>query len=560
MVSSVDSEQLEAAEARVPPAEAEADAEPPRSPAPAPRRSLGLPALTLVVGLLVTLALTLVSLSQYHSNEKRLLRLRVNDAGALLTAALPTLQANLASAAELADATGGSVPKFRRFAAPMLAGPTPEFHSLSLWRLDDLGHGPVTVLGFAPRLAGQPARAALFLTRTRAEHKLGVIGLLTRIDPRFGYAYAAGAYAVYAENMLPPARRSPIQKRSSFSGLNDALYLGSSPDPQKLLTTNVARLPLTPPTATTVVPFGDNHLTLVMSSRSPLSGALPQDLPWIIAGLGVLLTLAAAAMTMRLVERRQAAEGLAERLELIAGENRRLYAEQRTIAQTLQHALLPDALPQGPHLEAAGQYLAGEHGVDVGGDWYDVIELAEGRLLLVVGDVSGRGLRAATTMASLRYAIRAYAAQGDPPSVILSRLTHLVSVDETGQLATVLCLLVDVPAETVTVTSAGHLPPLLIDDGGSRYLASELGLPVGVEAGSAYPQRQFPLPAQGTIVAFTDGLVERRGESIDAGLERLRASGADGGELRDLLDRMVAAVPGGRGEDDIAIVGVRWST
>ena len=558
MVSSVDSERLEAVEG--PTVQRHGEPARPSPPLSDRRRILGLPALTFVIGVLVTLALTLVSLSQYHSNEQRLLRLRVRDAGALLTAALPTLQTNLASAAELADATNGSVARFRAFVAPTMAGPAPEFASVSLWRLSDLSRGPVAVAGIPPRIAATPARAATFLAATKAHRTLGVIGLLNPTDPRLGFAYAAGGYVVYAENKLPPARRAPIQKRSAFAGLNDALYLGRSQSRQDLLTTNVSRLPLPGPTATVVVAFGDNYLTLVMSSRGPLAGSLPKNLPWIIAALGFVLTVAATAMTMRLTQRRRAAEALAERLESIASENRRLFAEQRTIAQTLQHALLPDALPQGPLLQADGRYVAGEDGVDVGGDWYDVIELDERRLLLVVGDVSGRGLRAATTMASLRFAIRAYAAEGDEPSTILSKVSRLVSVDKTGQLATILCVLVDAEEHVISIASAGHLPPLLIDEDGSRYLESELGLPIGVEAGADYPARPFPLPDAGTIVAFTDGLVERRGESIDAGLERLRAAATPNGELRGLMDQLVTAGPGGGGEDDIAIVGVRWRT
>ncbi len=558
MVSSVDSERLAADEAPAGPPQEEPQ---PRTAPGGRRRSLGLPVLTFVIGVLVTLAFTFVSLAQYHSNEKRLLRLRVHDAGALLTAALPTLQTDLASAAELADATNGNVSRFRALVAPTLAGPTPQFRSVSLWRLGDLSRGPVTVVGIQPRLATSPSQAAAFLTRTRVHQTLGVIGLLTPSDPRLGFAYAAGSYAVYAESLLPPARRAPIQKRSAFTGLNDALYLGRTESSQNLLTTNMARLPLPGPTSTVVVPFGDNALTLVMSSRGALAGSLPQDLPWIIAALGLLLTAAATAMTMRLTERRRAAEALAQRLEVVASENRRLYGEQRTIAQTLQHALLPDALPQGPHLEASGRYIAGEDGVDVGGDWYDVIELDEQRMLLVVGDVSGRGLRAATTMASLRYAIRAYAAQGDLPAAILSKVSRLVSLADSGQLATILCVLVDTREGTLTVTSAGHLPPLLIHADGSRYVESDLGVPIGVEPGAEYTGRQIPLPSSGTIVAFTDGLVERRGENIDAGLERLRTRAAAGSDnLSELVESLVTVVPGGRGDDDIALVGVRWRT
>src|ERR1700761_9333260 len=181
MVSSVDSERREAVED---PTLRTHEAPPRDAPARDRRRTLGLPALTFVIGVLVTLALTLVSLSQYHSNERRLLGLRVRDADALLTAALPTLQSNLASAAELADATNGSVARFRAFVAPTLAGSSPEFRSVSLWRLDDLGGGPVTVAGIPPRLAASPSRVAVFLAQTRTNRTLGVTGLLSPPSPR----------------------------------------------------------------------------------------------------------------------------------------------------------------------------------------------------------------------------------------------------------------------------------------------------------------------------------------------------------------------------------------
>ena len=105
--------------------------------------------------------------------------------------------------------------------------------------------------------------------------------------------------------------------------------------------------------------------------------------------------------------------------------------------------------------------MPGVDGVDIGGDWYDVIDVGGGQVILVVGDVSGRGLRAATEMASLRYAIRAYAAQGDPPEVILSKLSRLINLVRDGHFATVLCGLVNVAERRVTFANAGHPSPLL---------------------------------------------------------------------------------------------------
>ena len=225
---------------------------------------------------------------------------------------------------------------------------------------------------------------------------------------------------------------------------------------------------------------------------------------------------------MRLIQRRLHAEQLARSLEEVAEENRRLYSEQRTIAQTLQHALLPERAAEDPRGGDQRPLRGGVEGVDIGGDWYDLIALDDHRLLLVVGDVSGRGVRAAATMASLRYAIHAYAAQNDPPATILTKLSKLVNVGATGQLATILCALVDVEAHELTVTSAGHLPPLLISDGRGTFIQSAVGVPIGVNTGATYTSTAVSTPPAATLLAFTDGLVERRGESIDTGLARLQ--------------------------------------
>ena len=529
------------------------------------RSSARLPVTTLVIGLAVTLALALVSHSQYTRNEKRLLKLRVRDAGALVTASVPSVETPLASAAELADATNGNIAKFKALVAPLATGAPRQFASISLWKLSALNAGPVAVVGSPPKLAASPSAAATFLARTARTPVLNVTGLLGAPDPRLGYAYAtpgaASGYVVYAENPLPASRRSKLQSNSAFANLDYAIYLGPGQRPSQLLVTNLSRFPLPSPAIAETLGFGDNALTVAMSSRVPLAGSLPQRLPWIIAVLGVLLSIAAAVMTLRLTQRRRDAELLAGDLEVTARENRRLYAEQRGIAQTLQHALLPEILPQIPGMEASAHYAAGERGVDIGGDWYDVLELGDSRLLLVVGDVSGRGLRAATTMASLRYAIRAYAAQNDPPEQILTKISHLVDVVDSGQLATVMCAVVDVDAHLITVTSAGHLPPLLISGGQGRYVETEIGVPIGVERGSSYTSTTISAPAGATFVAYTDGLVELRGETLGQGLARLREVATRGDhDLPELLGTLVSEMPRGSSEDDTAIVGVRWTS
>jgi serine phosphatase RsbU (regulator of sigma subunit) len=524
-----------------------------------------MPLATLAVGLAVTGTLALLSHAQYASSEKRLLRLRVGDAAALIAVALPGVQTPLASAAELADATGGDVRKFKHFIAPYVGtGQGMEFASVSLWRLAAPQRGPVAVVGLAPVL-GRSGAAAAFFAQVVKRPELNVIGMLQSTTPRIGYAYATPGsptgFVAYGESPLPVNRRSRLQSSNQFTGLDYAIYLGAGQQPQNLLVTSVAHPPLTRNPAAETVPFGTSAFTLAMSSRGSLAGALPEALPWIIAIAGALLALAGAVVTLRLVQRRRGAERLAKRLELTAAENQALYAEQRSIAQTLQHALLPDRLPQFPGVETSARYEAGEHGVDIGGDWYDVIDLEDGRLLLVVGDVAGRGLRAATTMALLRYAIHAYAAQQDDPAEILTKLSNLVSVADSGQLVTILCALVDVGRRQISVTSAGHLPPLLLGNGHGHFVESEIGLPIGVEAGASYTSTTISAPPQSTLVAFTDGLVEHRGEDLDQSLARLRQA-ATGRHvpLSELLRTLVTELQDGAAADDIAIVGLRWTS
>jgi hypothetical protein len=523
--------------------------------------------ITFALGLIVTLVLALLSHSVYNRDQRHLLSLRTRDAGSLLAASLPGIETPLASAAELADVTHGDRAQFASFIAPYVSQTANRvFDSVSLWNLHDLSRGPLVVVGVQPKLVSSGQNAAAFFKTAAGKRTLSVIGLLNGPDPRLGYEFntptASSTYAAYGERRLPQSRQSPVGSTSAaFRDLDYALYFGPRALASQLLLTNVAHPPLQGTRSIQSVPFGDSTLTLVMASRDSLDGSLPQELPWLILIGGLLVSAGAAAAMVRLGQGRRRAERLAVELERVAVENQRLYAEQRTIAQTLQHALLPDELPQLHGVEARGRYVAGEEGVEVGGDWYDVIELAERCLLVVVGDVSGRGLRAATTMASLRFAIHAYAAQGDEPHEILGKLSGLISVRRERQIATVMCVKLDVDGRKVTLATAGHLPPLLVESGRARFLDQHVGLPLGVQPGSRYRETTVATAGQATLLGFTDGLVERRGETLDTGLGRVRdaAQGADG-DLAGLLDKLVNTRPPGGGIDDIAIVGVRWKS
>ena len=524
---------------------------------------------TVVLGLLVTAALTLLSDSIYTRNEKRLLELRGREVASVIGTAQPTIQTTFASAAAFAEATHGDSQQFRRFIAPYV-GPmrAQQFVSMSLWRLHSPDARPLVTLGAPSTLAPGTAQARAFLAQSAATSKLIIIGLRHgALLSGIGYAFATprtGHYVVFGERPLPKDRQSRFRKDQAFSELNYAFYLGRAVDANNLLVTSVSHPPLGGTTQRLTVPFGNNVLTLIVAPRESLAGTLPQRLPWIIAIGGVILTLGVGWLVARLTRRRRSAEHLAGQLEHALTENQRLYAEQRTIAQTLQHALLPDELPALQGAEASARYEPGEQGVEIGGDWYDVIPMSNRRLLVVVGDVSGRGLAAGTTMASLRYAIHAYAAQHDPPEQILRKLSRILSVSDGGQLATVLCALIDIEAHTITLANAGHLPPLLMNGSQAAYLDTDVGVPIGVEKDVSYTSRTLTAPAHATFLAFTDGLVERRGEQLDDGLARLRAAAltnpaGENGELQALLDRLLGELRQGSQSDDTAIVGLRWT-
>jgi serine phosphatase RsbU (regulator of sigma subunit) len=516
----------------------------------------------LVTGLIVTAALALTSLVVYHRNEQRLLRLRVRELSLVLAATASSIQTPLASAAELADATGGSTQKFRAFMAPYVGGGR-QFASVSLWPLGAARLAPSAVLGATPVIASMPKKAREFLTQSSKPGVLNLTSFLSSPRPGLGFAFSVPGhehgFAVYAENHLPASRRSKLENNTAFSDLNYVLYMGRSQRTKDVLVRSVKDLPIKGRHASDMVPFGAGVFTLVVSPIGSLGGLFFKDLPWIIAFVGALLTLAAAVMTDRLTRGRQRAERLAGILDQVAAENREMYTEQRGISQILQHALLPDTLPQVDGLRVNARYIPATSGVDVGGDWYDIVDAGEGRVLLVIGDISGHGLRAATTMAALRHAALAYAAQDCRPATVLSTLSDFVGSKPHNYLATVLCALIDVDAHQLTVASAGHLAPLLINGADGRFVELDIGMAVGVSSDARYLQRTVSVPPGATLLAFTDGLVERRGEILDTGLTRLReAAIGQRLPLEDLVTKLARELIGEDHQDDTAIVGVQW--
>ncbi len=234
-------------------------------------------------------------------------------------------------------------------------------------------------------------------------------------------------------------------------------------------------------------------------------------------------------------------------------------AREHRIADTLQHSLLPTDTHQPGDLEVASFYLAGTEGTQVGGDWYDVIELGADRTGLVIGDVMGRGVKAAAVMGQLRAAIRAYARLELPPAQLLEQLDGVVRDFGDDPIVTCVYAVYDPSDRSLTYANAGHLPPLLTGrDGHVHPLTRSLAPPLGT--GQVYLDEEILHPPPGaTLTLYTDGLVERRDSDIDTGVQRLSDALAACGTapLDGLTGRLVRSLGAETHDDDVAVLMVR---
>lgn len=239
-------------------------------------------------------------------------------------------------------------------------------------------------------------------------------------------------------------------------------------------------------------------------------------------------------------------------------EHARVFDRERGIAETLQRALLPATLPDLGPMSAAVRYVPAAEGTEVGGDWYDVIPLADGHVGVAMGDVTGHGLEAAALMAQLRHGLRAYALETLDPATVAERLDRLIHSPGLERLATLLYAVI-APDLSIQFVNAGHLPPLVVRATGEvDFLESTGGLPIGCDT-TPYPTDRVHLEPGDVLVLYTDGLIERRGESISDGLDRLRAAAGEGPDDPErLADHLIEALLHGRGtEDDVALLAIR---
>jgi serine phosphatase RsbU (regulator of sigma subunit) len=233
---------------------------------------------------------------------------------------------------------------------------------------------------------------------------------------------------------------------------------------------------------------------------------------------------------------------------------------ERHNALVLQRGILPPPLPRLPGASVAVRYVPGVAEAEVGGDWYDFMQLPGGDVGVAIGDVVGHDLEAAARMGQARSALRAYATEGHPPASLMERLNRLLVQTDPDFMGTCCYLQFSPRRDEVTLVRAGHPPPLMIGaDGRARLVELDANLPLGVHEHTTYTQTTLPMPPGATLVLYTDGLVESRTMPLDEGLARIAEipAQASGDDLERLAEQFVAHSPADRAADDVTLLLLR---
>jgi serine phosphatase RsbU (regulator of sigma subunit) len=521
-------------------------------------------ALTCLIGVVLTAVSAWAAYRADEGTEQRLLETQTQQAAAVLSTAIFVVQQPLTTALQVQATAGpdGDTSVFRRAFGVNVGGEEALFVSASLWHREGRTTTRLATLGARPGIAPHGPEIRAFLARAFDSSTSVVdrveVGDRTRIA--FALADPATGLAIYAERALPKDRRSRSDGDSAFARLHYAIYLGDETHLDALTTTDVdpADLPLEDPSEQATVPFGDMELTLVTQPTDHLGSTLSQRLPLILLLGGLLLTGATSLVARRLVGARMRAEADSATITALYGRINGIYEEQRAVFVRLQRALLPRVNPRIPKFEIATKYVAGAEEVEIGGDWYSVIDLDEETFGFVVGDVSGKGVDAVAAMARARFTLRAYLLDGSTPSEALEKCSHQFDIAVDDHIITALVGVGRWRTGEIDVANAGHPLPLLVAADGTRHLSVPVGPPLGVGP-SSYESATITMPPGATLIAYTDGLVERRGEDIDVGMQRLAdtAHQQRSASVEDLLTSLLDQLRGEGASDDIALLALR---
>lgn len=325
------------------------------------------------------------------------------------------------------------------------------------------------------------------------------------------------------------------------------------------------------------IPLGHGFAGTVAASQKPIvidhvdEGTVLNPLLW-EAGLRTLLGAPMMAgghltgvMHVGSRERRSFTEHDISLLELAADRlalaiQAHISRAEHAAANALQRSLLPSRMPDVPGFDFAARYLPSAT-MGVGGDWYDVFPLPGNRIGIVIGDVSGHGLASAVVMGRLRSALRAYALDNDSPSVVLDKLDHKAHHFEAGVMATVAYGIIDLAEHRLRFGLAGHLPPVIAAPGrASEFVAAHADPPIGFDLRGRQRRNHVVELTEGSLVCFyTDGLIERRGRSLDRSMQALLHTVAAGGAEATCATLMARFVGAESLPDDVAVLIVHRS-
>jgi Stage II sporulation protein E (SpoIIE) len=524
------------------------------------RRILGpLSAITLVVLITLTMVGAWVTRVEVHNQETRLLTERGRQVSLVLTTEITAVTDQLNVLAGVLSATNDSKIAFLRSSVETVVQSNGR-QTVAI--LEKTSRGFVVLIASGSALQrGQlitDQRVAAF-KRALTSSKVVPTSVVGSGKGRvLGFALgppkAPQGLVLYLQNRLGRVGPPLLASSNPFTELHVAVYASQTATPSQVVSAT-APLPLRGGVRTLHFPVGARTWTLEVTAAHPLVGGTVAAAPWIALGVGlgvgVLLTLVVEIEARR---RRSAVTA---------------YRSEHHLAEALQRSLLP-TLPTVDGLELAARYLPGSADQEVGGDWYDVFELDDGRVGITIGDVVGHDISAATMMSRVQTALRAYAFLGEEPSAVLDRLDRLISTFGSERLVTVFYGVLSTadPAgnRTLLFANAGHPSPLTYHpDAGVGELQSETSLLLGVAIPTSEPrsQHEVTLPAGSTLVLFTDGLVEVPGQSLTDQLGHLRdvaAAGARDARPEQMCDWLLERMVPEHLRDDVAVLVARLTS
>jgi hypothetical protein len=511
--------------------------------------------LTVLVALGLTVAAVWATFVGVRDQSRRLIKERTGEISLVLSQAIDAIPTSLQQLGAVLDATNGDVEAFKT-AAQQEADASPAPINLAWLRPTSTGDYRVIATAGANDLQiGQvitDARVATFnaAMKTALIVPTPVIGKDRVLGFALGSPSAPIGTVLYRQSTLGPAVNPPSGASTApFSELDVALYSSTRPDQSAILTSTTRNLPMKGEVRTQLLPVGATKWLLTVKARSPLVGRLTANSPWVVLGVGLVGTILIGLVVETVARRRDAA------LEL--------YEVEHHVAESMQRALLP-RLPDLQGLELAARSLASGAGQQVGGDWFDAFPMADGGCGIVVGDVIGHDVAAASAMAQIRALLRGFAVDTRSPAEVLTRLDRVIDELHLTQLVTVFYGVLDAPAadgsRVLHYSNAGHVPPVLrLPDGTVESLVGGASVVIGAPVPAEYVESEAHLPLGTTMTLFTDGLVEVPGGSLTDGLGRVAETVARNGEhaAETLCDDLLTEVSLRALRDDVALLVVR---